>query len=163
MLDLRSLRVLNLCHNHIQTLPEDFKKSDLLAELHLMDNQICDIPRGLCTGILSKSLTLLDLTMNKIKILRPFFCNLSALVTLKLDQNELVCLPPLLGKMARLRILSASKNQLKTLPASFTELRLDSLDLFDNPFLQDGPSTAINRLEFPSLLECAARNIRKNK
>ncbi len=162
MLTLRHLRILDLSHNRIQSLPDnaDFRT---LAELHLCDNQLADIPHGFCSSTLCETLTLLDLSQNKLKFLKPYFTGLRALVTLKLDQNELVCLPQSLGKLSRLRFFSATKNQLRTLPATFGQLRLDELDLFDNQFLQDGPSTAKNRLEFPSLHELAARAVKNNR
>jgi len=96
-------------------------------------------------------------------MLRSEFCQLEALVTLKLDSNELCCLPHGINRMTQLRFISAVGNKLQTLPASFTQLRLENLDLSGNEFIQAGPSSAIDRLRFPSLLECAAKAIHKHR
>ena len=162
MLQLRNLRVLNLSHNRLQCLPEDWDQLIGLTEFHLADNLLSELPQGFCTGNLSNSLTLLDLSKNKIKFLRPFFCKLQKLVTLRLSENELACLPSNLGQLMALRYLSLTQNQLRVLPATFCQLRLEELDMFANAFLQDGPGSIINRLDSNAgLLELAARAIKK--
>ena len=72
-------------------------------------------------------------------------------------------LPSSVRDLIQLRTLQVNNNQLHTLPAGFADLRLDSLDLSDNQFLNDGPDTAVDKLHFPSLLETVARAIRKFK
>ena len=164
ILQLRQLRVLNLSQNRLPNLPDDWSGLPVLAELHLAENLLTDLPRGFCSGNLSTSLTFLDLSKNKIKILRPYFCQLMALVTLKLTENELVALPAHIGQISGLKYLHAAHNQLRVLPASFGQLRLEDLDLYDNAFLQDGPSSTINRLnEDVGLLELCARAVKKHR
>ena len=163
MLQLRRLVTLDLSHNHLKTLPDNFDCVPQLAELKLADNHIEDLPHGFSNGSLAKSLSLLDLSENKIKILRPHFCGFQSLVTLKLDKNELQFLPQMLGTFSRLRHLTVTNNKLTTLPVSFTQLTLDTLDLFSNNFMLDGVDTARNRLQEPTLLEAAARVIIKHK
>ena len=161
ILQLRRLTVLDLSRNHIKKLPDCFDGTPQLAELKLANNHIEDIPKGFCSGCLRTSLTYLDLSSNKLKYLRPYFSSLKALVTLKLDHNELVCLSAGIERIRDLRFLSATNNRLRTLPAGFAQLQLDSLDIGNNLFLEDGPETAINKLGFLPLVECAARAIRK--
>ena len=161
ILKLQRLRILDLTQNHIRALPGNFDQATQLSELHLSGNLLDDIPREFCESSLQHTLTSLDLSHNKLRVLRPHIGKLQALVTLKLSHNQLVYLPHCMGAMARLKFFSASHNQLKTLPASFTQLQLESLDLFGNPFLEDGPDTCIERLHFPTLLEVAGRAIRK--
>ena len=163
MLKLRNLMVLDLSHNCIRRLPEDLDRIQSLSDLNLAGNQIEDIPKSFCESSLVDSLHTLDLSHNKLKIIKPWLCKLKNIVNLKLDNNEIVVLPAKLGSLKRLRNFTASKNQLRTLPVSFIQLRLENLDLFDNHFLEDGPSSAINRLQFPTLLEVAARAIYKMK
>ena len=163
MLRLYNLRSLDLSANHLKTLPDDFSSLPRLCELRLSDNHLEDLPTGLCTGPLSRTLNLLDVSGNRLKMLRQEFCCLEALVTLKLDSNQLKCLPHRLSAMSRLRFLSATGNKLQTLPASFTQLRLESLDLYGNEFIATGPASAIDRLQFPTLLECAAKAIHKHR
>ena len=163
MLRLYNLRSLDLSGNHLKTLPDDFRSLHSLSELRLANNHLEDVTVGFCSGPLSRTLSLLDLTGNRLKMLRSEFCLLEALVTLKLDSNELKCLPHGINRLTRLRFFSAVGNKLQTLPASFTQLRLESLDLSGNEFIQAGPSTAIDRLLFPTLLECAAKAIHKHR
>lgn len=163
ILQLQHLRILNLSHNRLTVLPEDWSRVPNLGELHLADNEITDIPQTFCHSLRS-NLSLLDMSKNKIKILKPFFCQLHSLVTLRLNENELVVLPSQIGHMTALRFLYVTQNRLRVLPATFGQLRLQELDLFDNKFLQDGPSTTINKLNSDGgLLERSARAVKKYK
>ena len=161
ILALRHLTRLDMSENCIRELPTDFEKLNCLSELVLHDNQIEEIPKGFCTGVLSCTLNLLDLSSNKLRIIRPYVGKLQKLVTLKLFNNQIVVLPSKMRDLTQLRTLQVNNNQLRTLPAGFGDLRLDALDLSENPFLDDGPATAIDKLHFPSLLETAARAIKK--
>jgi LRR-repeat protein 1 len=163
ILKLRYLRVLDLSHNAIHTLPDSMDTLEQLAELNLRDNQLTVLPKTFCSGKLKNSLRLLDLRDNKLKFIHSYFCDLKALVTLKMDSNELVCLPAYIGCLRRLKYLSASSNQLRTVPASFNQLTLDTLDLHNNPFLDPEQSKVIDRLGCPTLQECAARAIWKHR
>lgn len=144
-------------------LPNDWENLQNLVELRLASNQIEDVPKGLCSGSLQKRLVHLDLSSNCLRFLRPYFCDLQSLATLKLDGNQLALLPSGIGKLKALSTFTVSNNQLKTLPGSFAYLSLQMLDLCGNPFIQDGPGSAIDRLGFPSLLECAGRAIRRER
>ncbi|XP_064621254.1 leucine-rich repeat protein 1-like [Lineus longissimus] len=161
MLQLKSLRILDLSCNVIESLPSDLGKLATLNELRLCDNKISDFPVSLMQGSLQTSLHVLDLRQNKIKGLNPMFSNLCNLVNLKLDQNELVCLPPTIGKLRSLKYLTASKNKLKLLPADFAKLSLENVDLFGNDFVKDESTDVTDRLGFPTMVECAARAIKK--
>ena len=163
ILALRHLTRLDMSENCIRELPTDFNNLTCLSEIILNDNQIEEIPKGFCTGNLSRTLNFLDLGNNKLKIIRPYFGQLRSLVTLKLHSNELVVLSSSIRDLTQLRTLQVNNNQLRTLPVGFADLRLDALDLSDNQFLDDGPATAIDKLHFPSLLETSARAIKKLK
>ena len=67
ILALRHLTRLDMSDNCIRELPTDFEKLNCLSELVLHDNQIEEIPKGFCTGALSRTLNLLDLGNNKLK------------------------------------------------------------------------------------------------
>ena len=163
ILALRHLTRLDMSENCIRELPTDFENLTGLCELILHHNQIEEIPKVFCIGNLSRTLNLLDLGNNKLRIIRPFFGKLRNLVTLKLHGNQIVVLSSSMRDLTQLRTLQVNNNQLRTLPAGFADLRLDALDLSDNQFLDDGPSTAIDKLHFPTLLETAARAIKKLK
>jgi len=135
-----------------------------LSELNLAHNQLDAIPKSFCTGeLLQQSLAHLDISDNRFTRLAPWFCELRTISTLKLDRNELEYLPFAFGHLRNLSYFSAIHNKLKTLPSGFLHLRLQNLDLSDNALLEDGPSTAVDRLDVPSLLECSARRIHKDK
>ncbi|XP_006825268.1 leucine-rich repeat protein 1-like [Saccoglossus kowalevskii] len=161
ILDLKKLKVLDLSENHIRSLPTSMEHLVSLSELNLSHNQLSVFPPELCKEPLKSTLHLLDLSHNKFKVIPPHITALTKLVHFKLERNEIMRLPQAIGRLQQLRFFSAGHNQIKTLPAGFIRLRLDSLDLFGNPFLDDGPSTATSRLKFPTLLEIAARMVRK--
>lgn len=163
ILKLRHLRVLDLSHNSLHTLPDSFNTLENLAELNLRNNQLTELPKSFCSGNLHSSLKLLDIRNNKIKFLQLHFCDLQGLVTLKLDSNHLVCLPAYIGCLRRLKYLSISDNKLHTVPASFTQLNLETLDLHGNPFLDPDQSSVIDRLRCPSLQESAGRSLLKHR
>lgn len=146
-----------------RSLPDVWDFLPCLADLRLSSNQLEDLPLAFCSGGLTKHLAHLDLSFNRLKFLRPYFCHLQSLTTLKIDSNRLALLPSGIGKLPLLAALTASNNEIKTLPGSFVQLSLQMLDLSGNPFLDDGPDTVIDRLHVPSLLEFTARAIRQKR
>merc|ERR1712059_30869 len=161
MLKLKGLVSLDLSNNEITNLPDGLGDLASLRELSLVGNQLTSLPRSLCTGSLTSSLKLLNLSENKIILLPNYFCNLRQLVTLNVSKNQLNLLPPSLGKLASLKHLHASGNNLRVLPGSFSSLRLDTLELSGNDLQETGDTTDTkvlrNRLEtVPSLLEMVA-------
>jgi LRR-repeat protein 1 len=160
LVKLVNLTELDMSGNEITSLPESMDACPSLTQINLADNQINIVPRGFCTGLMSKSLKLLNLTGNKLTLLPNYFCQLRGLVTLNLDKNQLTLLPPSIGKLRLLKHFSAADNMLKILPGSFTQLRLDNLELSSNPL--DGASTRVlsNKLEpVSTLLEYSAATI----
>lgn len=162
---LKKLQHLDLRENVIEELPSTFSQLENLQELILCANKIQNLPSSLCLLPKWKQfLSLLDLSNNGITLLPVQLCELDNLVTLKVDENKLETFPPTIGRLKRLKYLSASQNQIKTLPCSFMQLRLEHLDLFNNPFADDTKSD-LEETEWqaPSLVECCARMIRKNR
>lgn len=153
----------NLIKSIFRSVPDVWDFLPCLADLRLSGNQLEDLPHAFCSGVLTKRLAHLDLSFNRLKFLRPYFCHLRSLTTLKIDSNQLALLPSGIGKLQLLTTLTASNNEIKTLPGSFAQLSLQMLDLSGNPFLDDGPDTVIDHLHVPSLLECAARTIRQKR
>jgi len=160
MLKLRGLVSLDLSNNEITSLPDGLGDLAGLRELNLGGNQLTSLPRSLCTGSLSSSLKLLNVTENKIVLLPNYSCYLRQLVTLDVSKNQLKLLPPSLGKLVNLKHLHASGNNLRVLPGSFSSLRLDTLELSGNDLENsDTTDTRVlrNKLEIvPSLLEMVA-------
>ena len=158
---------LNLRNNSIKNIPDDISKLTCLSELNLSYNNLELFPASVCLKeALQKSLSSLDLSNNQIKQLPLQICELTNLVSLKVDQNELSQLPPTIGRLFRLKFFSASENKLTSLPASFMKLRLDSLDLFNCGQAgnqTEAPFVSSQCVPVPSLVECCARSIRKNR
>ncbi|XP_078349981.1 leucine-rich repeat protein 1-like [Oculina patagonica] len=163
ILQMRGLSYLNAADNQIRAIPCRLTNLSALSELVLRGNRIRDFPPSLCTGALASSLKLLDLSQNEIKLLPLAFCNLKSLVHLKLDRNHLHMLPVNIGKLSSLRFLSASHNQLKVLPYSLSKLKLESVDVSENPFLDQDKWNIVSKLTVPSLKECAGIAVKKHR
>ncbi|HSW76869.1 MAG TPA: leucine-rich repeat domain-containing protein [Candidatus Saccharimonadales bacterium] len=79
------------------------------------------------------TMTQLDLSYSKIKVLPPEIGQLSALRYLHLSNNQLSALPPEIGKLSHLQILDLSNNQLIALPPEIGKLStLQCLSLSNN-------------------------------
>ena len=162
ILHLKNIQNVDLSNNSIKSLP-DCIKDVRLTELKLSGNKIAEFPDTICLGELTKSLKVLDLARNELTFLPHQFPNMKSLVQLRLDCNQLQVLPRTFGKMASLKYLSASNNKLVVLPPSFPKLRLDSLDLFSNPFSASGLIRTCKTLSLPTLKEIAGRFIKKHR
>ncbi len=164
ILALRNLVRLDMSQNCIRQLPTDFAHLTALSELILHNNLIEDIPKEFCCGPLSRTLSTLDLSNNKVRIVRSHIAKLRNLVSLNLERNQITALPMSLKELTQLRNLFVSDNELRTLPAGFANLRLDALNLFGNHFLlQTGAESAKDKLHLPTLLETTARAIKRMK
>ena len=161
ILQLKRLTSLSLPGNQIKELPLRLSKLSTLSELVLNGNRIKEFPPTLCYGGLASSLKLLDLSQNEIKLLPVGFCSFRNLVHLKLDGNDLHMLPINIGSLSYLRFFSASCNKLKVLPYSMLGLRLESVDVSENPFLLPDKLHTVNNLTVPSLMECAGIVLKK--
>lgn len=162
ILQLKSLQYLDLSNNAVKFIPEGMKDMRLL-ELRLAGNRIAEFSEVLCSGDLSESLKLLDLSRNTLTLLPHKFPSFKNLVQLKLDCNELQILPRTFGKLSSLKFFSASNNKLVVLPPTFRKLTLESLDLFGNPFTASGLVRKCSSLSLPSLQELAGRTIKKKR
>ena len=162
ILKLKNIKCIDLSNNTIRNFP-DCIKDVMLAELKLSGNQISAIPEVICSGEITKSLRLLDLARNQLTCLPHKFSSFKTLVQLRLDCNELQVLPRTFGKMLSLKYFSASNNKLVVLPPSFPKLKLDSLDLFGNPFSASGLVRTCKNLSLPSLKELSGRIIKINR
>lgn len=160
---LKELTSLSLSDNIFKEIPLGITNMAKLSELSLVNNNINEIDWKLISGPLSVSLRFLDLRNNNLEYLPSTFCGFRNLVHLKLDGNKLGLLPQRIGNLANLRFLTASANKLKLLPFSLRNLRLESLDLSNNPFLEDKDYHPINCQGLPSLLELAGQATRKFK
>ena len=163
MLDLRNLKFLDLARNRIKVLPLSMKNLTGLASLNLASNEIVEFPHSLCGVPLSKSLSSIDLSDNRMEKLPYYFGRLSNLVVLKLDRNKLRGLPQTFCQLSGLRQFSAVNNQLPCLPSNSQRLKLDSLDLSGNPFVDEKSVRTIrNSLGVQTMKEICARAVKKS-
>lgn len=161
--NLSSLQHLDLSGNVIKVVPEELKDLSL-TELILCGNQIKELPAAVGYGTIANTLKVLDLSRNSLTHLPQSFHLFKSLVQLKLDCNGLQVLPRGFGQLqGSLRFLSISSNKLVLLPLSFSRLRLESLDLYGNPFKAGGLVRRCKNLNMPGLMELAARVIKKQK
>lgn len=161
---LRNLISLDLSDNNLTDIVDDIGKLQTLAELKLRNNKFEKFPQNICLKPkLQKSLTVVDMSDNQIKILPVCICELQALLCLKVDNNLLQFVPPTIGRLQNLKTVSLCGNKLSILPAGFLHLRLDNVDLFNNEFSETENQTSGDHVDVPSLLECAARYVKKNR
>ncbi|OWF38646.1 leucine-rich repeat protein 1-like [Mizuhopecten yessoensis] len=164
MLKLHCLVELNLSDNVLESLPEDFSNVPNLRSLTLVQNNLNNIsPKFFLQSTLQNNLRFLDLGQNQFEVLPLQICELQGLVTLKIDNNQLKYLPPTIGRLKCMKFLSATGNKIETLPASMTQLQLETIDLYGNPFQQDVHNDLPDRFPDITLMECCARSIRKHR
>ncbi|KAL4237485.1 repeat protein 1 [Mactra antiquata] len=161
----RNLTRLDLSNNCIEFIPDEISQLKDLSELILSHNNLTLLSPSVCLKQdLQKSLNLLDISHNKIQRLPLQICEFQNLVNLKLDHNEMEMLPPTMGRLLRLKYISISNNKLHVLPANFMKLRLDSVDLFSNDFdVIEEQKVSGDTIDVPTLMECAARMIKKGR
>lgn len=161
---LRNLTSLDLSDNSLTDIIDDIGRLQCLADLKLRNNKFDKFPKSLCfKESLQKSLHVLDLSGNQVRQLPVYICELRNLITLKMDNNLLEVIPPTLGRLSNLKTVTLSGNKLKILPAGFLHLTLDNVDLFNNEFIETENQVSADHVDVPTLLECAARYVRKNR
>ena len=162
ILKLSQLTLLDLSDNSIPSIPESFLTLPNLRELYLSNNKIANIPvKFLTCPSISKSLCLLDMSKNQLKILPKHIGNLKNLVNLNLAHNQLKMIGMTLDKLTNLKHLELIGNiDLKVLPGSLPRLRLDHLSLSAACLTQDNEGLKLydHSSEFPKLLDlCVAK------
>jgi len=160
--ELYQLTHLDLSGNKLSKLDNFVLKR--LEELNLTQNEIKTIGRN----IQLPKLISLDLSFNKLYVIDRHFCaNFRSLARLRLNNNEIVCFSAKFGySLSSLQTLNASCNKLVNMPHSLSYLRLEMLELNDNPFETSLPnSQSLNSTlkTFPRLVELCARQITNRK
>lgn len=114
ILDLSdTLEILDLSHNHLSSLPEDFDKLQKLKIAFFSDNDFTELPAvlGKC-----KNLEMIGFKSNKIKTVSEE--SLPAITRwLILTNNQISIIPKSIGKCHRLQKLALAGNSIKELPA----------------------------------------------
>jgi len=161
---LRHLTCLHLRGNSLTEVPDGIGALSQLAELSLQHNLLSTFPTNVCRlPAMQRSLRVLDVSDNQIKHLPVQLCELANLVTFKAANNLLEQIPPTIGRLQQLKVLTLSGNKLTVLPAGFLRLRLEDVDLYGNCFVEGNNETTASHVDVPTLLECAARFVKKHR
>jgi internalin A len=127
---LTRLEELHLVGNQLNELPKWIGKLTHLKELNLGPNRIRKLPESLWQLVGLKELNLLG---NQLCNLPEQIGQLTSLETLYIDRTQLTELPSAIGQLTNLKNLFAFGNFLKRLPEAICHLkRLRLLSLFDN-------------------------------
>lgn len=144
---MRTLRMLDLGHNLLTTVPDALGDLEALSDfLYLHDNQLASLPPSL--ERLTK-LRYLNISQNAFRVLPECVCRMAGLVELRASGNQLASLPASVGNLSRLRELHLRDNRLTSLPESIGALpELRQIDLRGNPLAELPASlAALPRLE----------------
>ncbi len=126
-----NVKVLDLSHNQLDSLPDWLSELRSLEVIFLSNNRFREVPRVL--GSL-RSLRMLGMRACRLEHI-PREALPSSLIWLTLTDNYLRSLPPEIGSLERLRKVLLAGNQLSDLPESFANLSsLELLRLSANRF-----------------------------
>jgi len=127
---LERLKLLDLEHNQLTSLPRSIENLTSLERLNLDRNQLASLPERI--GQLT-SLEKLDIRDNQLRSLPAEIGQLTSLIQLDIRDNQLTSLPDSIGNLTSLEILTLGSNQLTSLPESMGNLSsLRELDLYHN-------------------------------
>jgi hypothetical protein len=164
LFELESLTTLDLSMNKLCEL-NDFSFWNL-NELIVANNQI----KHMGTNIRLPRICILDLSHNQLNVIDKHFCmNFQTLKCLKINHNRIKSLCDGFGYYlsSSLSNFYANNNELNCLPYSCSYLRLEMLELQDNPFeynLLIMPNlNNLTHKKFPTLVELSARFISNKK
>jgi len=134
---LQQLRYLFLNNNQLTQIPPEIGQLQQLRCLDLSYNQLTQIPFGLLClppeiGQLQQLRTL-SLSNNQLTQIPPEIGQLQQLQTLILSNNQLTQIPPEIGQLQQLQTLILSNNQLTELPFTIINLRLEYINISNNP------------------------------
>lgn len=141
------LRMLDLSHNHLASLPIELCTLAFLEALDVSNNELTALPQGL-PG-LRNHLSKFYLSHNKIRILPASFCTLINLKQLDLGHNQLNdAALDFLAPLTALERLDLRANFFSTLPASLAPLsNLVYLSIASNPLLSASALPFFGKLE----------------
>ena len=158
--ELKQLENLNLSENKLSEI--DGFRFNRLVDLNLSQNEIkrigdsCSMPR----------LSRLDLSSNQlVHIDKRFFSTFKNISHLRLNSNRIRMFNSDFGyQMTRLIQLNAAYNHLSQLPYSLASLRLEMLEINDNPLeselkIEQNKKYYFEQAYFPTLAELSARKV----
>ena len=139
---MRQLRMLDLGHNSISSLPDELGNLDQLTDfLYLHDNQLATLPDSLSN---LKRLRYLNISENRFEILPEVIYEMTELRELRVSNNQIQSLTESIERLRSLRELHLRNNLLTSLPASLSQLpELRLIDLRGNP-IESLPGTLLS-------------------
>ena len=144
----QSVKILNLSHNQLKTLPNNICNLINITNLDLSDNQLETLPLEIGNLI---NITNLNLSDNKLKTLPLEIGNLINITNLNLSDNQLLTLPFGIGNLINITNLDLSNNKLLTLPLEISNLiNITNLNLSVNQ-LSTLPKEIINLINLTDL------------
>ena len=152
------IRVLDISHNQLTTLPDSIESLVELQELDVSHNQLSTLPDSI--GNLAR-LKRLYVYVNQLTELPNSIGHLTRLQSLNVPHNELTALPDSIGNLVRLKRLDAAFNRLKALPDSMGNLvELQWLNVCKNQLTFRSPKTVNGfRMEWHKLQDAYRRDI----
>ena len=128
---LRSLELLDLSYNDIETVPEALGSCSQLRSIRLSHNKLKQLPREI--GKLQK-LSVLEVSNNNLRVLTSRIVLCKQLKVIQVDHNDLQSLPVDIGLLTHLEELVVSTNKLGQLPLSISSLeKLQIIEFHSNP------------------------------
>ena len=160
-MDLRIVRELSLCFNHLPCIPNNFSQYlSNLKRLDISNNNLEELPNSF---YLLTKLEHLKLDYNKFQTLPKVLAEIRSLSTLSISHNKIEEYSEALGSLINLESLDLSSNNLSKLPYSFVRLnRLRELNLAENKF-DIIPECVINGMRNLEFLDLSLnKNIKLN-
>jgi len=147
-----NLEYLNISHNHLTSLPDEFSQLSSLSSLVAFDNRLTTLPDSFCS---LSALIDLDLSKNQITHLPERFGSLTSIHEFKITNNHLKDLPNSFGEMESLRILHLGFNEIEEIPDSLSKIpSLEMLKLNNNRIKSINPTlwqcTTLEQLDLTS-------------
>ena len=159
--DLLSLTHLDMSENKLTHI--DSFRLERLEELNLSQNSITTFGKD----IFLPRLVSLDISHNKLTIIDKKFCiNFKNVSKMRVNNNLLTSICHNFGYFfMNLKLFYGSNNQLSNLPYSWSHMRLEMLELNDNPFVYalTIPNVSMASKKFPTLVELSARQVVNKK
>lgn len=126
---LQKLRQLILTSNNLSNFPMKILQIDSLKILNITNNHITTIPKD----IKRLNLSHLSLSKNKLKSISPLY-GLKKLYVLDLSNNNIEKIKNKIKKLKRLQKLYLDSNNIKKLPAGICKLTaIEKLQIYNNP------------------------------
>ena len=137
--ELKYLRNVKLTYNRFEVIPAVLTKLKRLTSLNMGGCLVREVDATVAD--LSKNLTDLDVSGNRVQVVSPAIANCTRLTYLNLENNSIASLPEEMGTIKNLEVLDLSNNNLVSLPDTFGGLTgLKRIEVNNNKIEELPPS-----------------------